>query len=880
MRTRPFSFIKKAICTLALGALPMAPCFTAPVFDTREDLLDHIKNKRNFSFDIDQDFNQFPDPWFMEESKGFQTYHSIRIDKDGHNDKNSLKIVFSGGKAGVYTAPLKLDSRYAYNIQLSFKGSALGERFSNKLELGLKAYDKNNQLLEDLPRLIENEFSNDWQKSKVLRIERLPEGTDSCSLYVHLEGRPSGKSELWIDQIEIISSPRIHFDTGKPLNVYRFEDPIKYKVEIDGTNPNEPYLLDLEITDFMGNSIEKKSYPFVGDMNTKEFKEMLNKQSSGVYNLNAKLIHHGKTLLKLKEIMARNTPVEEQVPNQKFGVLLGHPKAPFDDLILSLELLGTQISKLSLLPLDFQITSSLKNNHGIKELDDLLLKKAPDSGYQFIASLDHIPGDTIKDKYNPPKNVIETFVTHQEAWQKTFDRLIFHYGNVLTDWQFGSDQDQIDLQQIEDAKLIVDHLQKTTDWMEIISASQKPFTKEGFVNNLFIPKEFTLKELNDNLSKNNWSNLVATLELHSSITNDPLLVIEDMVKKISFLMAQKDRQGNPLVERLFIDSLTDELGAGLMNEKYEPQSTYFAAKTMIHWTYGAEFIGSFQHPDKSIKNYAFKRGNEAFAIFWRDSKNAGIKPAQYSLGSDVEWMDLMGNKSAIAKGSDGSILLPLSKTPAFLLSPNPKLWETMLSLKLTKSPLKSKVELQNQIVSVSNHFSKEANFEVSVRYPQGWTLENGNFETQILPNAMSNFDLSLSPSAQSPVNTPIPVYTHIDISFKNNNHHVVAYREEILLSDVKMDLSFFEEGENLEMVILIGLNNTAPAATSFIASALMPNGETFEAFFRNLQPGQNNSKRIFILNGKNMIGKNATLSVREQIGQRYLNAKFPIDTSF
>jgi hypothetical protein len=577
--------------------------------------------------------------------------------------------------------------------------------------------------------------------------------------------------------------------------------------------------------------------------------------------------------------MARNTPAKDKVPNQAFGVLLGHPQAPFDRLIKSLELLGTQISKLSLLPQDFQISSSENNSDSLPSLDPLLLEKAPDDGYQFIASIDLVPSDTIKDKYNPPKNVLETLANYPELWKKTFDRLIFHYGNVLTDWQLGSDRDALSQADLDKITVITEHLQNKTDWMNILYPSREPIDKQGFTSNFYIDKNMTLSDIKAQLKANPWKKLVATLELHSNEDQSGLFVIEDMVKKISFLMAQRNAEGDPLVERLFIDRLTDEHGAGLMNQNYEPQSSYFAAKTLIHWTYGAEYIGSFQHPDKKIVNFAFKRGNQAFAIFWKEGQSK-TTPAAFNLGAELQWMDLMGNKQHVFKDSDGSALLPLSQTPGFLISPYPKLWETMMSFKLTKSPLRSKVELQDQVATIENYFSKQANFEVDFEYPQGWTLQTRKFETELKPKDQAAYQLRLSPSALSPVNTPIPVYAHLDISLKGSKHSVKVYREEKLLSDVQMNMSFFKEGKNLEMVIFVELNSDAAASTSFIASALMPNGQTFEAFFRNVQPGQNNSKRIFVLNGGEMIGKNVNLSVRENIGQRYLNADFPISTSF
>ena len=204
---------KKVIsCLSAFGMVLGALCSAdAPLaFHTQSELYRYLEQKRTFEFDLDQDLNQFPDDWFVEQGPNFESYHHIELEKSGYQDTSSLNIAFSGGQAGIFSAPLVLEKRYAYNLSLFFRAEGLETALQHRLNFGLRAYDKNNKLLQTFVAE-ENSFNSKWIKSGTLRIVSLPEATESCVLFIHVSGRPAGSSRLWVDQHKVDATPRILF---------------------------------------------------------------------------------------------------------------------------------------------------------------------------------------------------------------------------------------------------------------------------------------------------------------------------------------------------------------------------------------------------------------------------------------------------------------------------------------------------------------------------------------------------------------------------------------------------------------------------------------------------------------------------------------------
>ena len=86
MKSLPDFFLNLLLCGAA-GAFTLGEVHAVPTFENREQLLQFIESKRNFTFDIDQDQNSFPDSWFMENGPTF--HHSTRITNQGDKDENA-----------------------------------------------------------------------------------------------------------------------------------------------------------------------------------------------------------------------------------------------------------------------------------------------------------------------------------------------------------------------------------------------------------------------------------------------------------------------------------------------------------------------------------------------------------------------------------------------------------------------------------------------------------------------------------------------------------------------------------------------------------------------------------------------------------------------
>jgi hypothetical protein len=850
-------------------------------------MIEGFEGRRVFKFELDQDENKFPDDWMIEEGEGFQVYHRLMLDesKRGFDDEHCLKIDFSGGRSGIKSIPLNLEKRYAYNLNLRHRSNGLDPKFKHLLSFGLRAYDVKKKLIRTFT-LSDDNFADSWTETPELRIEVLPPGTHRCVLFVHIEGRPAGASTLLLDEVVLEASPRIRFETGRKLNTFGPDEALTFSQWLEGLELGQDYEHRVEVLDFMGQrKVPLQKTMVKGTMEAVDIKTNINSRDAGVFYVNSSLLRKGKALVVRKDIVARRSAVGDDLGNAEFGVLIGRPRFPFEPLLDAMALLGTAVSKLELLPKGFSL-AEFSAESGFEDLNPLLQKWAPDRGFSFLGVLNLPPEDTHLNPYRPAKHVVTSLGSHPEQWTPVLDNLMLKYGNVISDWQIGQDRQVMSQAQLEKASKVISHLRKKTEWMEIVLPGfESEIKEEGFSKNLYVPSELTDMEMMALLDRPGQEELTVTLELGSSQELEQLHIIESMVRRITLLKSAKDSMGAPLVKRLFIDRLAG-VDSALMTEDYHPQTSFFAAKTLIHWMRGAEHLGAFQNPDQEVRSFVFGRGSEAFVMLWRQSGQGGLRPetkeATYHLGADLKICDLMGNR---ALGTDiaGVQRIPIGATPLMVITPHRQLWETMLSFKLLNRDTKAKVELQPQSLGWVNRFSKEAKFDLQLTYPQGWEVLPNRFSSQVLKSAKAEASYQIAPSPLSPLNLGVAVDVELEVSLANGHHKVKVYREDVISSKLQIELQFYKDTQvsgALQCVVDIHLKSDALQASSFAIAAQLPNGEVMETFFKRVQPGERRQNTLFILQGERFIGQDLTLTARENIGQRYLNLRFPIQPDY
>jgi hypothetical protein len=856
---------------------------TADPYENKEKYLKEVEKKRFFTFDMDLDNNNFPDTWFVQKGEGYQLYHSILIDNtNGTDDKKSLRFVFSGGKTSVYSSPLKLNQRFAYNLKLNFKTLNVGAQFNNELKFGLKTLDAKQKVIETFEFSIADfsKSNQNWETTPTLRIEKIPDNTHSCILFVELSGRPSGRSILWIDEVSIKSSPRIIFSTKAPLNIFQHDQILNYKATIEGTVEDTNYTYALNVKDFRGNIIDKEEEKFSGSTNSTIIDKFVDKAigETGVYYINIKLLSKSVKLAEVTEIIARK--IDSSVhANFEFGVLIGRPNAPFSRLTLALNTLGTRLGKLDILAKGFSFANWEKSKKSLPKLDPLLLKEAPDENFRFIGVIDKIPQEAIthKDfKVNPATHVSETFPPFDKEWKKTLEEILFKYGNVLTDWQIGKDNAPLSDQQIIEVDMITKYLTKKANWMKTFLPLGSTQQHSNIVTpNLFVPNSMTLEAMAKMLNPKSKRSPV-TIELDSNLDTDRPTIIANLIKKITIAKSALNENNQPIANPIFIDSLTSE-NKGLMTVDFKPHSTYFAAKTIIEWMQNAKYIGSFFFENKDIVNYVFKKDNLAFTIIWHKNKKSTEK---FYLGGQVSLMDLMGNRQNLNLAPDHSISVTIDQIPVILATTIPQLWESILSFKLENKDLSAAVKIQKQTFSIKNFFDNNAKFDIEVNYPSDWIVENQIFSGEIDKNRARSHSLKLSPSALSPLGNAIKVKSKLQISLPDSHHFARIYREDSLTSGIMPSMKFYKAKNGLQVDIHIETSKLISKPTSFIASALLPGGEVVEALFKDITPNKKSIQSGFIPKGLKYVGKKVELSVREHNGNRHILKTFPIQLAF
>lgn len=854
------------------------PLGAGELFFDSEDYQRTIEDKMLFSFDEDRDNNRFPDDWFLQRSndplgRRYDDYHSVLTDvRVGHGDEKSLHFVFSGGRAGVHSATLKLNPRYAYRMTLIRRGINLDRARGNWLRYGLFAYDKDEKVLGHFESQVSG-FSPQWERTPELRIEQLPAGTYSCTLFVSIEGSVHGRSELWIDDVQLQASARIHLETGRDLNIYEKGEDMVFVQKVGGTQPGASYQLKTVVRDFLGQVIDSDTRTLKGSNTVLEesFRvPITDAEITGVYSIDTTLEQGGEKIVTSQELIARDAPQASGLQDPTFGVLLGYPRPPFKDLIHSLKKLRVSISKLDLLAPEFKFSDFMRDGE-LPELKPLLEKLAPDEGYQFIGVLNRIPADTLQHEkfiFNPAVHVSETFATHPDAWNGMLGKLLLLYGSVIGHWQIGDDHVDLKPEWVSQGNQVLSFLKNKAQWSEVLLPSS--WQNEQPSATVYIPSEVGLAELESLLQSRKSAGLHATLQLGSKDQSKAIEILEDLVKKVTLLKASRDPAGNPLVARIFVDRLNAP-DRGLMTMDYKPQTPFFAVKTLVSWFQGSEYLGRFTLDDPKIVNHVFLKGDEAFAIFWRSEKST----VKLYLSDHVERMDLMGNRKELLADGDKSISVELSSTPVFLISPYPELVRTMLSYRLGQPHLRAEVILQDQQVSLVNHFSENALFRFDIHYPEDWLNQGRVREQELTPGENFTHALRLSPSSLS-ASGPVKVYTDLEITLEKRHHLVRLYREDELMSDVTVDCTFFRDAIGLKMDIHLNLSQAAPRNSSFIVSASFPDGKNIETFFKDVRPGENSRQSLLVRGGLTHVGKDVTVQIKEDFGDRYINRAFPI----
>ncbi|MBF0243858.1 MAG: hypothetical protein HQL31_01125, partial [Planctomycetes bacterium] len=240
---------------------------------------------------------------------------------------------------------------------------------------------------------------------------------------------------------------------------------------------------------------------------------------------------------------------------------------------------------------------------------------------------------------------------------------------------------------------------------------------------------------------------------------------------------------------------------------------------------------------------------------------------------------LMGNSRALELNEDQSVDVDVSPIPFFLVSENVGLIKTLLSLELVRRDLSASVRLQNQTVSIQNHFGEQVKFDFDVIYPDDWIVLENVFSYELKAGEIKAHPLRLSPSSLSDLGD-VGVTSELSLSLEKNHYFVKIYRRDLLSSDVTIDLKFFRAKGGLQLDLSLGLAGSALSPSSFTAAAIFPNGDHLEAFFKSVVPGGSSLDSVFVRDGESMVGKQVSIEITERGGSRYINRSFPIKVSY
>ncbi len=873
--------------------LPVLNLFAQP--EDEDSLIKKFRNERTketeqgfvFGFEEDRDWDKFPDTWTRKRGKKYAHYIDILLDsQEKKSGKASICFHFIGGRAGIQTGMLKIDSYFAYEFAAWVKTRDLSR---SRVSVDIVWYD---QKAQPFSRSHTKQLTaaEEWTQTK-FRINQVPKGAIYARLICMVEGADK-KAKVWIDDIRFLKRPRILFTSKREFNIFR-EKKVSFAVNINGLAAGN-YLLSAEVKDYLGQDVYTTRVPIYfekKDAYTRKFSPRIDQ--FGVYQSKFILYRNGEDIASTAASIAVLPPPRDRLKKSEeiFGV-----EFPVSDIpdrsthLKSLQALGVYNIKMPLWSRDYK--------PGVRESADKdlrgFLKDCSDKRIRNIGIFGPVPDELRKKMDLSEGGMADILGVEKEKWLEFFRDTMEMYGFFISIWQIGTNMDESFSGKKKSRRAVqnFDVLSRLSTWSEMgvpfsvrgrDAVDYVPFEEDRvqFVSVTCAPesdflqldRDLTLlkkKKGGDATNKDIWLNI----DLQNGRMSEKKQLVDFARKAV---MARRHGM-DMIVAAPYMDS-----DRGMIRDDYSLRPVYAGFMTVSSLLSNAEYLGSLRELGTDVYGYAFKRENDTILAIWA-AEDKIIRKKLY-LGFRIQQIDLMGNTRELRTTKEGEQIFDVSGIPTFFTGLNTELTRTRLSISLDQRiSLFSKLEFQKQKISLHNNFKKSISGSFYINYPPGWQTRPPIIQFKVPGEESRTFEFEVVPSR---IETPGIKEVKIDstLVMGTRRYRFSSARPQIFKSEFDVTVqTMLSQESGMDVIVNVALSDRStynPDKTMSCNVFLeIPGQRAMNNSISGLRKGGNAAIATFaIQNTKKIIGKKAIVSILEIDGKRFYNQEVVLTSS-
>lgn len=697
------------------GTVSAAPFVVARPQNTGTDDSKPVKEVV-FDFEEGNDLNYDgkPDHWHRIEGHGYPRYIKIEIQKKpngAHGDRHELALKLDGGRAGIVSPRIRIDSRFSYMLEFEVRTFETAANENNEAWATVRFLDGNGEVLRE----VNSEKLKHIPQSQKIKIGPLiPPASEECYVEFQLNCHPTRASDLFggaaFDNVQLRSFPKLLISSDQPYNIFSERAGAVITCKVSGIEHSDAELV-FQLYDVFGNPIgvpetrrlinvqDAEVGPAWEDPSFNQFEEMVEQLNVAVSAPDLK-----------KEIKVEWSPTVNEPGYYVAKIKLNIEGKERTVRLLSMAVVNREMHQfdrsfgwcLPALPVETslpQLTDFIKQA-GVRWVkypvwygkSDLLAaewiaefaERLDNGDIEMVGVLDHPPEEHASAFSQDDQGIASVF-RDADIWQPTLTHVLTRLSLKVHYWQLGSDEDVSFVgypnlvSKIQEVRHSLSRFAKDIQlginwhWLQAIPARGN--TPWDFYSNS-VDEPLTAEELkyylgtDANPNKPYWT----TLQPLNRSDYDLETRVRDLVMR---MVEVKIGNGIAFVPRPFSDE------DGLMKNDGTPGELFVPWRVTSNHLAGMNYLGRIQLPNGS-ENVIFANEETATMIVWNE---ADTTETLY-LGDEVEVCSLWGIHTKPEQEGHRQ-MISVGRWPSFVTGLDPNVAKFRMNLRFDRERLAS-----------------------------------------------------------------------------------------------------------------------------------------------------------------------------------------------
>jgi hypothetical protein len=849
----------------------------------------------SFESNEDADYDGFPDDWSRRKGPGFPSYIKAIIDRrEAAEGKASLSVEANGGGAAFYSPPTPVDATHSWLLEASVRTQKLK---NDAAVVSVSFLDHRWQRIErHLTRPVSGTHEG-WVPVRLGPISP-PRNAHFVVIGCHLVAGTQCdlQGTAWFDAIRLKKLPQMELMSNFHTHFRHRSAPIEARAVVSGLDDGESYHLKMQILDSSSRTLaetyrnlteqepaqaEAPSHAHLSNValeeprkpNRLEVEWTLAAHDYGYYEVRAELQRAGKPILEARTSFTV-FDLGDAVQQGEFGWSLegGPGEMPLRELADVAVQSGINWLKL---PLWQSVYDNDKEKPGqIAEFFDRLSIR----GITPVGMLND-PPPALRSKFARNwTGISEIFTMPPKFWSPSLSPVLARYASTVRHWQLGGETDDsfIGMARLDETLVAVkqefDRIGRDTR-VGVHWTWETPPPQTSNPSALFLSlgsrEEMTADALHSAVRSNKprsgarWA-LLRPLA-RSKHTDEERAC--DLVRK---MVAARIGGANAIFAT---DVFHPEYG--ILNPSGAPTRLYLPWRTTAIALQGAEYLGSFDMPGRSV-NHVFVRGGEMMMVVWNETPT---EESMY-LGEHAVANDIQGRQQLIPVDTKTARqTFAVGPMPLTIRGGSEPVARLRLGTRFEKGRVPSAYGEHRDAIVGTNTFPQGVNGQVTVNFPPEWEVEPKAWTLQVAAGEKFRLPMRivLPPNAslgQQDVSIDFDIVADRQYKFR------VMHTYEVGLGNIGMQVvdRKLPDGR-LEIEQLIK-NSTSPAETlSFRCSLFIPQQRRQILFVTKLGQGEDR-KFYHLANADALRGQELWIRAEQVGGLRVLNYKWKVGESW